>query len=617
MDSSSAGSRRIAKLPEAAVNRIAAGEVVERPASALKELVENALDAGASRIEATLEAGGKSLIRVADNGCGVARDDLPLALERHATSKTALGRDGDVDLFAVSSFGFRGEALPSIASVTRFSMTSRTADSRSAWRIASEFGRLGAPEPAAGPLGTVIEARELFAATPARLGFLKSDRAEMQAALEVVRRLAMSAHEVGFTLLDRREGAERKLFNAPANESRLDRLTRIMGAEFKESAVPIDATREDVRLSGYAGLPTLHRATPSAQFLFVNGRPIRDRLVLGALRGAYGDLTPRDRHPVVALFVDLPPRLVDVNVHPAKTEVRFREAAIVRGLIVSALKHAMAEAGARTASTLSIAALGRFAPQRPIASAPSLHRPVYAASPIVEPTATELREGDEPLWSPEMIDGRSAPQAPEIEPEEADAPLGVARAQLHDAFIVAQTKDGVALVDQHAAHERLVYERLKTRLAETLAGGGAAPSQQLLIPDIVEMEPGAAERLIAEAEELAKVGLTIEPFGGAAICVRATPAALGQVDSAALLRDVADELAEKGESRSVRDRLEAVCSSMACHGSVRAGRRLRLDEMNALLREMEATPGSGQCNHGRPTVVHLSLGDLERLFGRS
>ena len=612
---------RIAKLPEGAVNRIAAGEVVERPASALKELVENALDAGASRIEATLEAGGKNLIRVADDGCGIARDDLALALERHATSKSALGEDGDVDLFAVSSFGFRGEALPSIASVTRFALTSRVQGERSAWRISSEFGRLAEPEPAAGPVGTVIEARELFAATPARLGFLKTDRAEMQASLEAVRRLAMSAPEVGFTLLDRREGAERALFRAPPKESRLDRLTRIMGAEFKESAVAIDATREDVRLSGYAGLPTLHRATPSAQFLFVNGRPIRDRLVLGALRGAYGDLTPRDRHPVVALFVDLPPRMVDVNVHPAKTEVRFREAAIVRGLIVSAIKHALAEAGVRTATTLGVEALGRFSASKPVVSAPTLGYAAGTAAPRAYPTAPApaagtLQEEPEALWTPEMVDGRSAPQAPEIEPEAADLPLGVARAQLHDAFIIAQTKDGVTLIDQHAAHERLVYERLKTRLEETLAGGGAAPAQQLLIPDIVEMEPDAAERLLAEAEELTKLGLILEPFGGAAICVRATPAALGQVESAALLRDVADELAEKGESRSVRDRLEAVCSSMACHGSVRAGRRLRLDEMNALLREMEATPGAGQCNHGRPTVVHLSLGDLERLFGR-
>ena len=466
---------RIAKLPEAAVNRIAAGEVVERPAAALKELIENALDAGAGKIEATLEAGGKNLIRVADDGCGIAREDLPLALERHATSKTALGDDGDVDLFAVSSFGFRGEALPSIASVTRFALTSRVRGERSAWRICSEFGRLAEPEPAAGPVGTVIEARELFAATPARLGFLKSDRAETQAALEVVRRLAMSAPEVGFTLLDRREGADRALFRAAPKESRLDRLTRIMGAEFRESAVAIDATREDVRLSGYAGLPTLHRATPSAQFLFVNGRPIRDRLVLGALRGAYGDLTPRDRHPVVALFVDLPPRMVDVNVHPAKTEVRFREAAIVRGLIVSAIKHALAEAGVRTATTLGVEALGRFAAPRPIASAPTRAPSAPQTYPIAPPSpGGALREEPDALWTPDMIDGRSAPEAPEIAPDAADFPLGVARAQLHDAFIIAQTKDGVTLIDQHAAHERLVYERLKARLQETLAGGGAA-----------------------------------------------------------------------------------------------------------------------------------------------
>ncbi len=605
---------RIAKLPEAAVNRIAAGEVVERPASALKELVENALDAGARRIEATLEAGGKSLIRVADDGVGMTREELPLALERHATSKTAIGESGDVDLFAVSSFGFRGEALPSIASVTRFSMTSRVAGAASAWRVASEFGRLSEPEPAAGAVGATIEARELFAATPARLGFLKSDRAETQAAADAVKRLAMAAPEVGFTLCERRDGAERALFRAPPGESRLDRLTRIMGGDFRESAVAIDATREGVRLTGYAGLPTLHRATPSAQFLFVNGRPIRDRLVLGALRGAYGDLCPQGRHPVVALFVELEPRQVDVNVHPAKTEVRFRESGLVRGLIVSALKHALAEAGVRTATTLSAAALGRFSGGGGGLGA----RPVYPTPPIRSGALAEPEDG--PLWTPEMIDGRSAPDAPAIAPETGaadDRPLGVARAQLHDAFIVAQTAGGVALVDQHAAHERLVFERLKARLDEALATGSAAPAQHLLIPDVVELEPVAAEALAAEAESLGKLGLVVEPFGGAAICVRATPAALGQADAKKLVEDVADELLEGGDGRSLRDKLEAVCSSMACHGSVRAGRRLSLDEMNALLREMEATPNSAQCNHGRPTVVQLSLADLERLFGRS
>ncbi len=625
-----AGRPVIRRLPEAAVNRIAAGEVIERPAAAVKELVENALDAGATRIEIRIEQGGKQLIRVSDDGCGLGPEEMLLALERHATSKT----DGE-DLLDIRSFGFRGEALPSIAAVSRFSVISRMQGADAAWRLDAPAGQVGAPTPAARAPGTTIEARDLFYATPARLGFLKSDRAELMAVTEVVKRLAMAAPAVGFQLDD----GDRTLFKATRGEDRLSRLARVMGREFQENAIEIDATRDGVSLTGFAGLPTLHRGQANLQFLFVNDRPVKDRLVIGALRGAYGDLVPRDRHPLVALFVTLDPHFVDVNVHPAKTEVRFRDAGQVRGLIVGSLKHALAEAGCRTSTTLGVGALGRMganaasgfgasglrlnsAAPRPspsyswrpsdagLATADALHE--TGAGFAAEPGGGEMGE---------LLDGRSARLTPEPDMAVSDMaggpapetyPLGVARAQLHDTYIIAQTSEGVVLVDQHAAHERLVYERLKSGLAER----GAA-AQHLLIPEIVDLGAGGADRVIDEAEHLARYGLEVEAFGPGAVCVRATPAALGVVDAQALVRDLADELEALGASAGLTDRLEAVCSSMACHGSIRAGRRLNGEEMNALLREMEATPNSGQCNHGRPTFVTLSLGDLERLFGRS
>ncbi len=588
----------IRQLDEAAINRIAAGEVVERPASAVKELVENALDAGASRIEIAYAEGGKRLIRVSDDGCGMAAEDLPLALARHATSKI----DGS-DLLAISSFGFRGEALPSLGAVGRLSITTRAAGSEAA-SIAVSGGQMGAVRPAAAGAGTCVELADLFYATPARLKFLRSDRAEAQAIGDVVKRLAMAEPAVDFTLRDVSGGGEgRIVFRAAAQtgdlfEALRARLAEVIGRDFAPNAIAIDAEREGIRLKGYAGLPTYARGAAVAQYLFVNGRPVRDRLLTGALRAAYADFLGRDRHPVAALYLDCDPHRVDVNVHPAKAEVRFREPGLARGLIVSGLRHALAEAGHRASTTVADAALGAFrAPEAGPARVYQMDRPAprgfSEAPPVFEPIAPSARVEPEPQ-------------------EPADGPLGAARAQLHENYIVAQTDDGVVIVDQHAAHERLVYERLKRQAAEN---GVAA--QALLIPEIVELSEGDAVRLLAEAEALGRLGLEIEAFGPGALAVRATPAVLGAIDAAALLRDVLDELCDGGESPALAERIEAVLSRIACHGSVRSGRRMSGDEMNALLREMEATPHSGQCNHGRPTYIELKLSDIERLFGRT
>ncbi|MEM6668103.1 MAG: DNA mismatch repair endonuclease MutL [Pseudomonadota bacterium] len=605
----------IRRLPEAAINRIAAGEVVERPAAAVKELVENALDAGARQIDVTIADGGRSLIRVADDGRGMTSDELPLALERHATSKT----DGE-DLLDIHSFGFRGEALPSIAAVSRLTLASRRLHGSSglaaqAWEITVSGGAIGELRPTALGSGTVVEARDLFFATPARLKFLKSDRAETQAVSEVLKRLAMAAPEVGFTLVD----SGRTLFRAPAGDHRLARLARIMGREFEDNALPIEAEREGLRLTGFAGLPTYHRGAASHQFLFVNNRPVRDKLLVGAVRGAYSDFLPKERHPALALYLDLDPQRVDVNVHPAKTEVRFRDAGLVRGLIIGALKHALAEAGHRASTTVGLGALGRFA------SAPRGDAPAYRGRPTAPGLQEQLRAFQAPFsaqdqdgaqeallnegWSTREFDD---PASHELETQAVGLPLGVPRAQIHETYIVSQTADGIVVVDQHAAHERLVYERLKRGLASA-----DAPAQALLTPEIVELDPVDAERIAAASAELARLGLEVEGFGVGAVCVRATPATLGTPDVAQMIRDLADDLSELGAAHSLEARLEAVCSSMACHGSVRAGRRLSAAEMHALLREMEATPHSGQCNHGRPTYVTLKLADLEKLFERA
>lgn len=612
----------IRQLDDAAINRIAAGEVVERPASAVKELVENAIDAGSTRIGIDVADGGKTLIRVSDDGCGIAPGDLPLALSRHATSKI----DGS-DLLNIHTFGFRGEALPSLGAVGRLTITSRAAGADAAM-LCVNGGQMEPVRPAALRRGTVVELRDLFFATPARLKFMRTDRAEMQAITDVVKRLAMAEPSIGFTLRDVTGGGEGRItFRADAETGDLfdalhQRLSRILGREFSENALKIDTVRDGIRLYGYAALPTYSRGAAVAQYMFVNGRPVRDKMLGGALRAAYFDFLSRDRHPAAALFLDCDPTLVDVNVHPAKSEVRFREPGIARGLIVSGLRHALTEAGHRASTTVAAATLGAMTPERPAApvyqmdtlSRPTITRPTFTGATTTGPMTTgyapapdasfaELRDtfSGQVVETPEM----PAPQAEHL-------PLGAARGQVHENYIIAQTEDGIVIVDQHAAHERLVYEKLKAQMAEN---GVAA--QALLIPEIVELAQADCARLLSVAEDLHRFGLSIEPFGGSAIAVRETPAILGEVNAEAMIRDILDELEDQDETLTVQARVEAILSRVACHGSIRSGRRMRGEEMNALLREMEATPHSGQCNHGRPTYVELKLSDIERLFGRS
>lgn len=605
----------IRQLDEGTINRIAAGEVVERPASAVKELVENAIDAGARRIEITIADGGKTLIRVTDDGCGIAAAQLPLALSRHATSKI----DGS-DLLDIHSFGFRGEALPSLGAVGRLTITSRVAGAEAA-QIAVSGGAIAPVRPAALNNGTVVELRDLFYATPARLKFLRTDRAETQAIGDIVKRLAMAEPHIGFTLRDVSGGGEGRVsFRAEAETGDLfdalyGRLARVLGSDFSENALRIEAERDGFHLTGYAALPTYSRGSAVTQFLFVNGRPVKDKLLIGALRGAYFDFLSRDRHPAAALFVECDPHLVDVNVHPAKSEVRFRDPGVVRGLIVSALRHALAEAGHRASSTVAGATLGAFRPE-PLQSGAA--RVYQMERPSAEARAQNYQmqapmSGFADLgatYSARVEDVADAAIDP-LTPSPEALPLGAARAQLHENYIVAQTETGMVIVDQHAAHERLVYEKLKQQMA---VNGVAA--QALLIPEIVELSEGDCARILEISEELQKLGLTLEPFGGGALAVRETPAILGEVDARAMVLDILDELADLGDSQSVQARIEAILSRVACHGSIRSGRRMRAEEMNALLREMEATPHSGQCNHGRPTYVELKLSDIERLFGR-
>jgi DNA mismatch repair protein MutL len=596
-------------LPETLVNRIAAGEVIERPASALKELVENAIDAGATRIDVALKEGGQSLVIVSDDGMGMDREELALAVERHCTSKLP-----DDDLLRIDHLGFRGEALPSIGAVSRLSITSRKRGGSNAWTIAVEGGVKSAVQPAALGQGTRIEMRDLFYATPARLKFLKSARAEREAAIDVVERLAMAYPQIAFTasgeedrILLRLNAVERDL---TGTDGRRLRLAAVLGKEFGDNAIEIDAQREGFHLTGLAGLPTLNRATARDQYLFVNGRPVKDKLLAGAVRGAYQDFLARDRHPMVALFLDGPAEAIDVNVHPAKAEVRFRDSALVRGLIVGALRQALANAGHRASTTVAEAVLASFrpggAPSIPH-RAPWLQQPSYAPSPGLAEDAALYQA---PLASDAFVQPGARPANAAAE-EATRFPLGAAVAQLHETYVVAQTEDGIVIVDQHAAHERLVYERMKAAIAST----GVA-RQILLLPEVVELDEGGVARLTARAEQLAELGLVVEPFGQGAVVVRETPALLGEMDVQGLVRDLADELAELGNALSLKEKLEEVCGTLACHGSVRAGRRLNASEMNALLREMEATPHSGQCNHGRPTYVELKLEDIEKLFGR-
>jgi len=581
------------------VNRIAAGEVIERPAAAVKELVENAIDAGARRIDVTLRDGGSSLILVVDDGEGMSAAELDLAVERHATSKLP-----DDDLLRIKTLGFRGEALPSIGAVSRLTITSRKRGSAEAASIAVEGGAKSEVRPASHPPGTRVEVRELFYATPARLKFLKSPRAERDAALDAVERLAMAYPAIAFTVTGDEEKTILRLnpagdlAGAGIAEARKLRLGALLGRDFADNALAIDAAREGFKLSGFAGLPTLNRATSKDQYLFVNGRPVRDKLLAGAVRGAYQDFLARDRHPMVVLFLDCPEDQVDVNVHPAKAEVRFRDANLVRGLIVGSLRQALAASGHRASTTVAEAALNAFQPVQ--------WSPRGGAAPALAPGfAEQAASYQAPL-------PQAAPSARAVAAPDAQAyPLGAACAQLHETYIVAQTADGIVIVDQHAAHERLVYERMKREIASS-----GVRRQILLLPEVVELDEASAARLCSRAKELAELGLVIEKFGAGAVVVREVPALLGEIDIQGLIRDLADELAELGDVLSLKEQLEEVCGTLACHGSVRAGRRLNQAEMDALLREMEVTPHSGQCNHGRPTYVELRLADIEKLFGR-
>lgn len=610
----------IRHLPETLINQIAAGEVIERPAAAVKELAENAIDAGAGRIEIAIRDGGASLLCVTDDGCGMSAEDLSLAVERHATSKLP-----DDDLVNIRALGFRGEALPSIGAVSRLTITSRKTDA-DAFMISVDGGKKSRVAPAALSGGTKAEVRDLFYATPARLKFLKSPRTETAAVRDVVERLALAYPQIHFRLVvDDREALDLPAAEGELHERRLERLRQILGRDFAENALRIEAERDGVTMTGYASLPTLNRGSNQHQFFFVNGRAVRDRFFTGAVRGAYQDFLAHDRHPVLCLFFQVPPAMVDVNVHPAKSEVRFQDSGHVRALLVGGLRHAIAGAGHRASTTVAEQTLASFrAPERQGENWDGQYRQLQGGyrglkgmSGAAYAGAYYAAEGSRAMQNLALETSPSA-RAHGLEPatEQAaeaprDFPLGAACAQLHDTYIVAQTKDGIVIVDQHAAHERLVYEEMK----RSLAAGGVA-RQPLLLPEVVEMEPASAERLLARKDELAELGLVIESFGPGAVVVQEVPALLGQTNIRQTVLDLADDILNYGQTMSLKEKLEEVCSTMACHGSVRAGRRLTAAEMNALLREMERTPHSGQCNHGRPTYVELRLADIEKLFGR-
>lgn len=604
----------IRRLPNSLINRIAAGEVVERPASALKELVENAIDAGSSQINIRLEAGGLDLIEVSDNGCGMARDDIALALERHATSKLP-----DEAIEMVATLGFRGEALPSIASVAKLTIESRVTG-EDGWARIVNHGEVENDGPAAIPPGTKVRVEQLFAKVPARRKFLRTPRSEYAACVDVVRRLAMARPDIGFVLTHE----NRKAIAVQGGESGPDRVAALTNKELRANSVAVDLVREEVRLSGVAGLPTYNRGVADHQFLFVNGRPVKDRLLVGAVRGAYAEMLARDRHPIVALFIDMPPELVDVNVHPAKTEVRFREPAMIRGMIVSGLRRALEDGGFRAVQRPAESALANWQtePQSPdpqtnifTAQGPIGGRATFQSQPY--PSAANMGVQDHSRAFSGLNPDDLAPlmgraeEAAQPVPEAVSHPLGIARGQVSKTYIVAEAEDGLVIVDQHAAHERLVLERMRKAVE-----GGTVASQALLMAEVVELDENACDRLEARIAELSEFGLELERFGASAMLVRATPAMLGSGDVKGLITDLADELGAYDEALSLKERIDHVASTMACHGSVRAGRVLNVAEMNALLREMEVTPHSGQCNHGRPTWVKLAHGDIEKLFGR-
>ncbi|PSH70797.1 DNA mismatch repair endonuclease MutL [Phyllobacterium brassicacearum] len=617
----------IKQLTETIINQIAAGEVIERPASVVKELVENAIDAGATRIEIVTAGGGKNLIRITDNGSGIASDELALAVSRHCTSKLTN------DVHDIRALGFRGEALPSIGSVSRLSLKSRTADADSGFEIGVHGGRVEGPRPTPMNGGTIAEVRDLFFATPARLKFMKTDRAEASAIGDVVKRVAIAFPHIRFSIA----GSDRTPLELSAtgvgSAGMLERISQVLGKEFTENAIAIDAERDGVRLTGFAGIPAFNRANSLHQFAYVNGRPVRDKQIWGAIRGAYADVISRDRHPVVVLFLNLDPALVDVNVHPAKADVRFRDPGLVRGLIVGAIREALGRSGIRAATSGAEAMLNSFrlGGVEPVRSAGAGLRWQGAAavnqkydlaqSPYrpfeAEPASTRNSNGFDETVQAFLYDGAEAVAADtragaaEVPQELLSTPLGAARAQIHANYIVSQTEDSLVIVDQHAAHERLVYEALKNALHSR-----PLPAQMLLIPEIVDLPEEDVEHLVAHAETLSRFGLGIESFGPGAVAVRETPSMLGEIDTQQLIRDLADEIAEHDTSNGLKAILDHVAATMACHGSVRSGRRLKPDEMNALLRQMEETPGSGTCNHGRPTYIELKLSDIERLFGR-
>ena len=602
----------IRRLPETLVNRIAAGEVVERPAAALKELVENAIDAGSGRISVRIADGGIARIEVEDDGSGMTPADMALALERHATSKLP-----DDAIEQVTTLGFRGEALPSIASVARLTLESRMPGA-DGWKRVIDNGVVVAEGPAALAKGTRVLVEDLFARVPARRKFLRSGRSEYAACLDVVKRLAMANPEVGFSM----EHDGRRVLDVQGGQDRLARVAALTNRDLAANSIGVDVDRGDVHLGGVISLPTYNRGVSDHQYLFVNGRPVKDRLLVGALRGAYADLLARDRHPVVALFLDVPSSEVDVNVHPAKTEVRFRDPQLVRGMIVGGLRRALDEHGFRSVQRPAEAALAAWQ-QEPVAPpTPSLfaaHLP-YPHAPATHLFGAENDPATLALLRDRVVDFAPARDAlPMGRAEIATAPvphaeahpLGIARGQIARTYIVAEAEDGLVIVDQHAAHERLVLEQLRGGMM-----GRAVPSQGLLLPEVVELDEPACDRLEAAAGELAALGVELERFGPAAVMVRATPAMLGNIDCIKLVTDIADDLAGYDAALGLNEKLELVAATMACHGSVRAGRTLNVAEMNALLRQMEITPHSGQCNHGRPTWVKLAMDDVERLFGR-
>ena len=599
--------RIIRQLSDAAANRIAAGEVVERPSSAIKELVENSIDAGASRIDISYSDGGKTLIRVKDNGHGIAENQLMLALSRHATSKI----DG-TDLLNIHTFGFRGEALPSMGAVGRLTITSRIENVSMGATITVDGGVIHQVRPAPSSIGTIVELRNLFHATPARLKFLRTDRAESGAISDVIKRLAMSEPFIGFTLRDITSGGKgRIIFRADPEAGNLfdamyGRLSKILGIDFAKNSFRVDAERDGMTLTGYASLPTYSRGSSVSQYIFVNGRPVKDKSLLSALRAAYSDFLHNGRYPVAALFVECDFERVDVNVHPAKAEVRFREPGIVRGLVISALRHALAEEGHRASSTVADATLGAFKKSETSNISTNLR--------MNQSWSREMQNNNlDQVGFSELQNNFSARQASvETNNDQISNRLGAARAQVHENYIISQTADGIVIVDQHAAHERLVYEKLKNKMA--LNG---VSSQTLLIPEIIELSEQDSAVLMDLSADLSRFGLSIENFGGNSIVVRETPAILGEVNAKSLILDILDELKDWSESNLIKEKLDAILSRVACHGSIRSGRIMKGEEMNALLREMEITPHSGQCNHGRPTYVELKLSDIEKLFGRT